>query len=199
MSVGDTQAKVDFASRLSKDINVNFYTALGWEQAEGGPSGNPLNVRPGTVYGTPTQAADATAAFLTTEDKAGFYAGMVKVFGQKFATPDAEIAAEANAIASNAHFNTSPNKSQYDNNIRSAAATALFERIQPNSKIDAGGNIQNTIPDPLGGGILGGAEGALSAIGDFFSWITSGENVIRIVMVLGGGVAIILGAYRAVK
>lgn len=208
---GPTQDNVDFASRLSKDIpGLDFYTVLGWEAAEGGPPDNPLNVNPGQHYGTPLAAADYTAAFLTTQDKAGYYSDLRRAFGTKYPSQDAEITAEATAIAANPHFNVisgtpaqiAAGRAQYRTNILSNAVRDLYIGVQPNSKIDAGGNIQNPPDNPGGliGGIAGGIDsvsGALGSIGNVFSWLGSSENWIRIGMFTLGGGLVLLGLYKA--
>jgi len=212
MADNTTQATIDFASRLSKDLpGLDFYTALGWEAAEGGPPDNPLNVRPGTHYGSPTAAADETAHFLTDEDKAGFYADIRKAIATKYPSEDKAIVAQSKAIAYNPHFNViqgSPaqiqtGRAQYLQNIDSRALVALYDGVQPNSKIDAQGNIKNPPDNPGGliGGIAGAADGvsgALGSIGNAFDWLTSGENWYRIAFFAVGLGLVGLGAYKAV-
>lgn len=206
-----SQAQIDFASRLNKDLpGLDFYTVLGWEAAEGGPADNPLNVRVGAHYGSPTAAADETAKFLTSEDKAGFYADIRAAIAKKYSSEDVEVTSEAKAIADNTHFNVitgSPaqiqaGRAQYFQNIDQRALVALYEGVQPNSKITAGGDIQNPPDNPGGliGGIAGGidsASSALGAIGNAFDWLTNGENWYRIgFFVLGIGL-VGFGAYKA--
>ena len=76
-----------FAVALSQATGGRIFPSVAeaWHRAEGGPASNPLNIGPGQHFANPVAA---TAAFMTTQDKAGYYR---KILAAK--TPAAQIAA----------------------------------------------------------------------------------------------------------
>ena len=63
-----------FALKLARQVGLFPAVVAAWVQAEGGPADNPLNIGPGGHFPDPI---GATARFMTTADKAGFYKGIL--------------------------------------------------------------------------------------------------------------------------
>ncbi len=192
-----TQAEVDFATELSKKTGADFYTIFGWEIAEGGPPDNPLNIGPGQHFGTPVAAADSTADLL---EGSGFYKDIMAAFQSKYPSKDAAEAAQARAIAYNTHWNVidprthtpaqiAALRKQYLSNISAGALQAIYEGVQPNSKIDAGGDIKNP-PDPNPFGDPFHVGDIAHAIAAPFEWL--GSHWDRILFVIGGAILVII-------
>lgn len=198
-----SQSQVDFASEVSKQTGADFYTIFGWELAEGGPSDNPLNIGPGQHFGDPIHAADVTSKMIETSN---LYTDILQSFQGKYSSEDAAIAAQSKAIAYNQHWNVikgtptqiAAGRKQYLTNIDSGALEAIYEGIQPNSKITqlpgGGQGIQNPADNPLGGGIFGGVTGAIGGLAHDiaapFEFIQSHWE--RILFVIGGAILVII-------
>lgn len=170
---------VPFASIVAEDTGLEFHTVLGWYAAEGGPADNPLNIGPGRRYGSMEAAARATVDLLTSS---GLYRDLVAT-----ARGTEDIATEARAIAySPWKGNDGLPRSQYENNIKAGAARAIYSDVQPNTVPTGPGTYETPYEEP-------GIFGAYDDVRGFFSWIGNRENWLRIAMIVGGGVAVIIG------
>lgn len=178
---------IPFATSVEKGTGLEFHTVLGWYAAEGGPEDNPLNIGPGKHYGSMEAAAAATVELLT---KSGLYKDVISI-----ARSSDDIAAEARAIAySPWKGEDGLPRSRYEANIKAGAARAIYTGVRPDTKGEGGGVYSNEVPtiaDSLSGGVLGD-------VGDFLGWISNRENWYRIAMIVGGGVAVIIGVKAAI-
>lgn len=197
-------AYVPFASEVAAGTGLNFYTVLGWVGSEGGPEDNPLNLSPGSHYGNEHGAAQATIKDLNTH----LYAQLEQVARASYPSQDAEITAEAHAIAfSPWKGNDGLPRPQYDANIRSQAARAIFEGIKPgetftptdpNHPTTSGGAVVPPNENP--GGIAGAFQSigdAVAAIGSALAWLTNPDNWKRVGIAVIGISLIVVGASKA--
>lgn len=197
---------VPFAAEVAKGTGMDFYTIEGWAKAEGGPTGNPLNLNPGTDYGSEHAAAVATIANLKTP----LYKDVLAhndpspplnyaMYPGGYKGEDVFIAAQAHAIAQSPWNNPkqkgSASAKQYETNIDSGAALAIYTGIESNShgNVDPANGPTVSVP---GAGI---ASGFLDAIQRAFAWLSNPETWKRIGLGVGGVVLIVGGLFIIVK
>lgn len=141
-----------FADRVAQLTGLDVATVLGWEQVEGGPADNPLNIGPGRHYGTTDAAAAATGALLNTP----LYSDVELVAHRHYANENARLQAQAVAIAASPW--NDPNGA--GSMSRSSYANAIYTDAQHAGGSSGGGGIGGAI---LGG--IGDAVGALPVVG----------------------------------
>jgi hypothetical protein len=174
----------DFAARVAAGTGLDPYTVLGWVKAEGGPLDNPLNLGPGTHYGSEAAAAAAVVHNLNTP----LYASVEKAAHAHYANEQKKIDAEAHAIAyspwNNPNDPGSASRSQYESNIKKDADAALFQ--------GGIGKVPPVLPPDVGN-IPG-----VSSVGDALGSIAKAAQFVfsvRFLEILGGGLVVLLGLY----
>ena len=197
-------AYVPFATDVSKGTGLDFYTVLGWVNAEGGPEGNPINLVPGRNYGDEHGAANAVIGQLTSPRT--MEPGIIASARASYPSEDAAIAAQAHAIAqspwNDPNGKGSASRAQYEQNIKAGAVTAIYSGTKPGETFTP---TDPKNPTRSGGSVvppadpLTGIAAALDAIGRAFSWVTDPENWKRVGIFLLGATLAIGGLYIAVK
>jgi hypothetical protein len=199
-----------FAADVSKGTGLDFYMIEGWAHAEGGPIDNPLNLVPGTHYGSEHAAAVATIANLKTAK----YAEVLKhtdpnaplnyaLYGP-YKGEDAYIAAQAHAVAQSPwKGNDGLPRDKYESNIDAGAAQAIYQGVVSNSHTDPSGGGVNPVNGPTydgpGSGVLSGLDGIVQAIQRAFAWLSNPETWKRIGLGVGGVVLLVGGLFVIVK
>lgn len=213
-------AYAPFADEVSKGTGLNFDTVLGWVNAEGGPQTNPLNIGPGKKYADEHAAALATIANITRPGASSNpYHELLTVARNTYKTTDAEIAAEAHAIAySPWKGNDGLPRAKYEQNITAGALVAIYEEIKPgttyapaNPNDPTGPGFQtNPAPaDPVSG-LLSGIAAPFVAIGNaassiaelagrLYGWLVNPDSWKRIGFGLAGVVLVIGGLLVVVR
>lgn len=211
MSV-ELSAYAPFSAEVAKGTGLDFFTIEGWVAAEGGPPGNPLNIGPGSDYGTEHGAAVATINLLQKgiTGNPTIYHGILDAAGASYASEDKKIAAEAHTIAySKWKGNDGLPRTKYEQNIDAGAARAIYDGVNPATTFTPGTNGGPGLQvNPVGGGSPGsgltdGLGSGLSAIGDAFnavrSFVSNPESWKKIGLGAGGFVLIVGGLFIIVN
>lgn len=199
MAVPGLSDYAPFAAEVSKGTGLDFYMIEGWAKAEGGPIDNPLNLNPGTHYGSAHAAAVATIANLKTPKYASVLAQddpsppfNYDLYGA-YKGEDKFIAAQAHAVAQSPwKGNDGLPRAQYETNIDGGAALAIYQGIVANSS--GGVNPINgptiDLPNPV--------QGIVDAIKSAFAWLSNPETWKRIGLGVGGVVLVVGGLFIVV-
>lgn len=194
-----------FSAEVAKGTGLDFYTVEGWIAAEGGPTGNPLNLNPGRNYGSQHAAAVATIQNLKTP----IYHGVMDAAHASYKNKDAELVAEAHAIAySPWKGNDGLPRPKYEQNIHAGALRAIFDNITPattytpdNPAKPNDGGLQT---NPVGGGNpFSSITDPFAAVARFFeaiySWTTNPESWKKVGFGVAGFVLIVGGLFIVVR
>lgn len=174
---------VAFAIELAKKTGLNFFTALGWASAEGGPVDNPTNLAPGSHYGSGKDAADAVARTL----QGSKYKSVMEAAHHNYSTEGQEITAEARAIAYSPWNNPaqagSASRTTYMQNIVKGAARAQYEKVDPTTVETSPGTSSHSA-DPVTDAVLSIVDRLTGFVG---GWAK------RIGLIVAGFALVVLG------
>jgi hypothetical protein len=151
-----------FIQQVAAKTGLNALVVWAWALAEGGPSGNPLNLRPGTNYGSPQAAANAVA----TQINSGSTSTMIRA-AAKSGNPRAQLQAIIASPWDAGHYSGSasaaPGSLLYGTYARVTAAASSSGGGITGGIVHAAGSVNGIIRHTPG---VAQAEGALGGITD---------------------------------